>query len=66
MAKTTSIHIKLEDDLHARLVAMAKSHRRSINNMTEWLLHEHPLLKTPETKLNGHAHKTAATKTVPA
>lgn len=60
MAKCNSLHIKLEDDLHARLVQLAKSDRRSVNNLVEKLLHDHPMLQAPAKKLNGHHPAKAA------
>lgn len=64
MAKT-SIHLKLEADLHARLAQMAKADRRSVSNFVEKLLHEHPTLVAAPHKINGHAHKTAVKVTAP-
>ena len=58
MAKCNSLHIKLEDDLHGRLVQMAKADRRSVNNLVEKLLHEPPALQATTT-LNGHHHDKA-------
>ncbi len=56
---STAINIRPDDETYGRIARLAAKERRSVANMTQWLLAEHPLLKA-EPKLNGHHHEPKA------
>mgnify|MGYP001593995596 CR=1 FL=1 len=57
------LHIRLEEAMHKRIMAMAKADRRSAANLIMHLLDTHPIIAT-DAKLNGHHEpKTARRST---